>query len=229
MKVSSSISPLAFTLETNPRRPNFRLARFHENAIETESGWEYDEYCLEFPTSDTLEAEIEAHYGEYLKQAMEAGGASEAEYISVARNAALERISGKCSAAIYAGMDVTPSTTRGKHHYSFPKLAQDDINQMMTSIAVSGETVFSYKADDESLNLYTVDEIKVISKSLKILGTVCTKYKEELEAWIARETDKVILASIDFGVKLPDDLTTSLSGYLTSLGIDATAFMSMLV
>ena len=141
---------------------------------------------------------------------------------------ALERISGKCSAAIYAGMDITPSTTRGKHHYSFPKLAQDDINQMMTSIAVSGETVFSYKADDESLNLYTADEIKVISKSLKTLGIVCTKYKEELEAWIARETDKVVLAGIDFGVKLPDDLTISLSNYLTSLGIDATAFMSML-
>lgn len=142
---------------------------------------------------------------------------------------ALERISGKCSAAIYAGMDVTPSTARGEHHYSFPKLAQDDINQMMTSIAVSGETVLSYKADDESLNLYTADEIKVISKSLKTLGIVCTKYKEELEAWIARETDNTVLMSIGFGVKLPDDLTTSLSNYLTSLGIDAAAFMSMLV
>ena len=110
MKVTSSVSPLAFTLETNPRRPNFRLTRFHENAIEAESGWEYDEYCLEFPTSDTLEAEIKAHYGEHLKQAMEAEGASEAEYISVARNAALERISGKCSAAIYTGV-----TVDGKH------------------------------------------------------------------------------------------------------------------
>ena len=59
MKVNGSINPPRFTLETNPRRPNFRLARFHANAIETENGWEYDEYCLEFPTSDTLEAEID--------------------------------------------------------------------------------------------------------------------------------------------------------------------------
>ena len=111
MKVNGSINPPRFTLETNPRRPNFRLARFHENAIETENGWEYDEYCLEFPTSDTLEVEIKAHYGEYLKRAMEAEGASEAEYISVARNAALERISGKCSTAIYGGV-----TVNGKHY-----------------------------------------------------------------------------------------------------------------
>ena len=128
MKVSSSVSPLAFTLETNPRRPNFRLTRFHANAIETENGWEYDEYCLEFPTSDTLEAEIEAHYGEYLKRAMEAEGASEAEYISAARNAALERIGGKCSAAIYSGVDVN-----GKH-YTLSKNEQDALAIAQTKV-----------------------------------------------------------------------------------------------
>jgi len=104
MKVSSSVSPLAFTLETNPRRPNFRLARFHENAIETENGWEYDEYCLELPASDTLEVEVEAHYDEYLHRAMEAEGASAEEFTQAARNAALRRIGGKCSAAIYTGV-----------------------------------------------------------------------------------------------------------------------------
>ena len=75
MKVNGSINPPRFTLETNPRRPNFRLTRFHENAIETESGWEYDEYCLELPASDTLEAEIETNYDAYLRRAMEGASA----------------------------------------------------------------------------------------------------------------------------------------------------------
>ena len=137
MKVNGSINPPRFTLETNPRRPNLRLTRFHENAIETENGWEYDEYCLEFPTSDTLEAEIKAHYGEYLKRAMEAEGASEAEYISVARNAALERISGKCSAAIYSGVDVN-----GKH-YTLSKNEQDALAIAQTK-ADKGATAVLY-------------------------------------------------------------------------------------
>ena len=184
MKVNGSINPPRFTLETNPRRPNFRLARFHENAIETESGWEYDEYCLEFPTSDTLKAEIEAHYGEYLKRAMEAEGASEAEYISVARNAALERISGKCSAAIYSGVDVN-----GKH-YTLSKNEQDALAIAQSKVD-KGATVVLYGD-----GLKDAATITAISAAAYEWGVVCTTYYAYLKQYIAAETDTDKLAAI---------------------------------
>lgn len=146
--------------------------------------------------------------------------------IEVARKLALQRLEGCCSAAVYTGTDVTPSTARGKHHYSFPTTAQNDISQMMTAIA-DGETSFSYKADDEKLNIYSAEEIKVLSKALRQLCTACTKYKEELEDWIARETSMEVMSTIKFGIKLPDDLTKDLVDYLTSLGIDV-SMLSML-
>lgn len=132
----------------------------------------------------------------------------------------LAELKGCCSAAVYAGTDVTPSTTRGSHHYSFTTTAQNDLSQMMTAITDGLETSFSYKADDEKLNVYSADEIKALSKALRQLCTAYTKYKEELEDWIARETSATILETIQFGIKLPDDLTKDLADYLTSLGID---------
>ena len=143
------------------------------------------------------------------------------------RVAALDRIDGCTSAAIYAGIDVTPSVTRGKHHYSFTETAQKDISHMMTNISVGTETSFSYKADDEKLNKYSADEIKAISSALTYLGTVCTKYKEELVTWIGRETSSDILSTIKFGIKLPDDLMKDLTDYIVSLGIDPTPYSAM--
>ena len=140
---------------------------------------------------------------------------------------ALARIDGCTSAAIYAGIDITPSTARGKHHYSFTETAQKDISHMMTNISVGTETSFSYKADDEKLNKYSADEIKAISSALTHLGTVCTKYKEELVTWIGRETSDDVLLVIKFGIKLPDDLMKDLTDYIISLGIDPTPYSTM--
>ena len=216
MRVSSSVSPLAFTLEENPRRPNFRLARFHENAIEAENGWEYDEYCLEFPTSDTLEAEIEAHYGEYLKRAMEAEGASEAEYISVARNAALERISGKCSAAIYAGVDVN-----GKH-YTLNKNEQDALAIAQSKVD-NGATSVIYGD-----GLKDAATITAISAAAYEWGVVCTTYYAYLKSYIGAETATDKLAAIHFGSSLPDAYMAALTKLLASAGIDISKYASAL-
>lgn len=78
MKVRGDLPPSrAFTLEPQPDKPGFVLARFYENAVpytetleeEAVTGWEYDEYYLEFPDSNGLEAEIEADYDRYLEMA----------------------------------------------------------------------------------------------------------------------------------------------------------------
>ena len=216
MKVNGSINPPRFTLETNPRRPNFRLTRFHENAIETESGWEYDEYCLELPASDTLEAEVEAHYADYLKQAMEAEGASEAEYISVARNAALERISGKCSATIYGGV-----TVDGKH-YTLSKNEQDALAIAQTKVD-KGATSVIYGD-----GLTDAATITAISAAAYEWGVVCTTYYAYLKQYIAAETDVDKLAAVTFGMALPDSYMQQLAALLSSAGIDITKYTAAL-
>lgn len=77
MRVRGDLPPLAYTVEEQPDKPGVVLARFRENATpytetfedETTSGWEYDEYYLEFSASEGLEADIEANYDRYLEMA----------------------------------------------------------------------------------------------------------------------------------------------------------------
>lgn len=77
MRVKGGLQPSAFTLEDQPKKPGYVLARFYENAVpytETRdglvtSGYEYDEYDLELPKTLTLESEIESQYETYLEQA----------------------------------------------------------------------------------------------------------------------------------------------------------------
>lgn len=77
MRVKGSLKPGAFTLEDQPKRPGYMLARFYENAVPysetrdgaTTSGYEYDEYHLELLKTATLESEIEVQYETYLEQA----------------------------------------------------------------------------------------------------------------------------------------------------------------
>ena len=214
MKVNGSINPPHFTLETNPRRPNFRLARFHENAIETESGWEYDEYCLELPASDTLEAEVETNYDAYLRRAME--GASAEEFTQAARNAALRRIEGKCSAAIYAGVTVNGTRyTLSEHEQAALSIAQSKVDKGATAVLYGD-------------GLKDAETITALSQAAYEWGVVCTTYYAYLKQYIAAETDVDKLSAIDFGKALPDSYMQQLAALLNSAGIDITKYAAAL-
>ena len=216
MKVNSSVSPLEFTIEENPRRPDYRLVRFHENAKKIENGWEYDEYCLELPAYDALEADVEAHFDEYLRRAMEAEGASDAEFVQAARNAALRRIEGKCSAAIYSGV-----TVDGKH-YTLSKNEQDALAIAQTKVD-KGATAIIYGD-----GLTDAATITAISAAAYEWGVVCTTYYAYLKQYIAAETDTDKLAAIDFGKALPDGYMQQLVALLNSAGIDITKYAAAL-
>jgi hypothetical protein len=88
MKVRGDLSPsAAFTIEVQPNKPSFVLARFYENVSafseeregETMNGYEYDEYHLELFNTGALAIDIEANYEQYLAAAkdLEAPGAEE--------------------------------------------------------------------------------------------------------------------------------------------------------
>ncbi|WP_409969631.1 hypothetical protein RFF05_06895 [Bengtsoniella intestinalis] len=78
MRVRGDLSPNgAFTLEEQPKKPGYSLARFYENVEEfsetvdglTISGYEYDEYKLELETVDGLSDAITENYNVYLSEA----------------------------------------------------------------------------------------------------------------------------------------------------------------
>lgn len=78
MRVRGDNAPSnAFTLEEQPKKPGFFLARFYENAQEfsetrdglTITGWEYDEYHLELADTGSLSEDVLANFDTLLAQA----------------------------------------------------------------------------------------------------------------------------------------------------------------
>lgn len=74
MKVYSFEKPPAYFYHTQPRNPSKTLVRFCDNAVETESGWQYDEFCIEVETRENMDGYIKNHLKELRAEAI--GGAS---------------------------------------------------------------------------------------------------------------------------------------------------------
>lgn len=77
MKHRGDNAPPSFSVEEQPNKPGFVLARFYENVepfsetVEetTISGYQYDEYYLELADYDGLESDIQTNLPSYLIQA----------------------------------------------------------------------------------------------------------------------------------------------------------------
>ena len=220
MKVTSSISPLSFTFEVNPRRPKKVLVRFHLNAKQTDTGWEYDEYKLELDNTGSVEEEVENNYNDYLVIAMTQENASAEEILQAKKKFALNRIDGKCTAAICNGYTVN------KVHYYFTERAQSDWNGAMLQI-LNGATSVSVKVDGAWV-VYTADQVKTICSVMKNIIYIMRMYNQQLETWIARETDETVLSSLHFGSKLPDDLMATFKKEATDAGVDLSKYTTLL-
>lgn len=136
------------------------------------------------------------------------------------RAATFQRISGKCSAAIYSGV-----TVDGKH-YKLTPTAQSDLATAQAKID-SGATGVIFAADDEAPALYTGAQITAISTAAYEWGVVNTSYYAALQGYIATETDADKLAAIDYGKALPDSDMQQLTTLLKSAGIDIKKYSGM--
>ena len=142
------------------------------------------------------------------------------ELVAGARKMASERIDGKCTAAIYNGY-----TVNGVHYY-FTERAQLDWNGSMLQV-LGGATTVSVKVNGAWVK-YTADQVKEISGVMKDIIYIMRMYNQQLEAWIARETDEAVLSTIDFGSKLPEDLMATFQKDATDAGVDLTKYASLL-
>lgn len=69
MKIQGMKNPGIYTIENIPMTDNV-LIRMYLNPIETEDGlWEYEEYTLEVPKTNTIEYEVENNMQVFLEEA----------------------------------------------------------------------------------------------------------------------------------------------------------------
>lgn len=137
------------------------------------------------------------------------------------RAAAGKRIEGKCSGAIYGGLNI------GAKHYSFTQQAQANIKGLLIE-AQQGKVAFLYAADGEPLSTHTAEQIQAIARVMGEWINVNLAYNEQLRAWIARETASAVLGGIDYGVTLPADLMAAMGAKLAAVGVDAGAYAGMM-
>ena len=133
-----------------------------------------------------------------------------------ARADALERISGKCSAAIYSGVNVNGKHyTLSEHEQAALSIAQSKVDKGATEVLYGD-------------GLKDAATITAISAAAYEWGVVCTTYYAYLKQYIAAETDVDKLAAIDFGKALPDSYMQQLAALLNSAGIDITKYKAAL-
>lgn len=131
--------------------------------------------------------------------------------------AAFDRIDGKCSAAIYSGVDVN-----GKH-YTLSKNEQDALAIAQTKVD-KGATGVIYGD-----GLADAETITALSQAAYEWGVVCTTYYAYLKQYITAETDTNKLATINFGKVLPDSYMQQLTALLSSAGIDIKKYSGLFV
>ena len=143
------------------------------------------------------------------------------ELLAAARAEALNRIHGKCSAAIFSGVTIADK------HYSLSLVSQQNLKTAQDKIT-AGATSVIFAADGEEPTVHTAEQITAISNAAYEWGVVNTSYYAKLQKWIARETDTAILNAIDYGSMLPNDLMSELATLLTGAGIDLAKYSTMI-
>ena len=180
--------------------------------VETWYGAEFAAKCLEAPDNVAQGWKYNAETKTFSDPSVRS--------VEELRAAALERISGKCSAAIYSGV-----TVDGKH-YKLTPTAQSNLATALAKIN-AGATSVIYAADGEAPSLHTAAQITTITTMGYEWGVVNTSYNAALQGYIAAETDASKLTAIDYGKALPDSYMQQLTALLKSAGIDITKYSGM--
>ena len=69
MKVHGDVKPPNYLIEPAIDQPGMCVVHLYENSVETDDGWEYDEYRLELPNSGGLDVDVPAMMDVYLAAA----------------------------------------------------------------------------------------------------------------------------------------------------------------
>lgn len=136
------------------------------------------------------------------------------------QEAAMQRIDGKCSAAIYRGL------TLDNVHYVFTDRAQADWAAAFIAV-LDGATTVTVKINNEWMD-YPAATVRAVYNKMREFILVARWYNEELVAWITTETDEAVLDTINFGVQLPAAYAQDLNTRCTAKNINLADYVSLL-
>lgn len=150
----------------------------------------------------------------YIRYTAEELKQREKDKIEELRANKLENVSRACEEMICAGIDVSLSDG-SEEHFSLQLSDQTNIDSVFNSV-VLGATEYPYHADGGPCKMYSAADIITIYMNTKGYITKQTTYNNALRQWIKRETNSDILAGIEYGSQLPDDLSEKMNGILTA-------------
>ena len=137
---------------------------------------------------------------------------TEAEELETLRSEKLQEVSDACEAAITSGIDVLFGDGT-QEHFSLEVADQSNIDGVFSAVTL-GATAYPYHADGEQCKLYTAADIVTLYVAKQTYITKQTTYNNALRQWVRRETSLEVLKGISYGVDLPEDLQTEVTGIL---------------
>ena len=127
--------------------------------------------------------------------------------LPVIRAAKLQEISDTCNKVIVAGVDL--ELAGETVHFKLKTEDQSNIANLFRVVELGG-TEFPYQADGGICRIYTADEIVKIYIAMQELITRHTTYHNTLKAYVQSLTTPEEIATIVYGMKLPEPYFTEM-------------------
>ena len=126
--------------------------------------------------------------------------------MNLLRTAKLNELRNYCNGAIEAGVDVdTSNSGNTTEHFSLDSYDQNNITNMFYSV-MAGVEEYPYHADGKECTTYTKADIIAIYVAAQSMITYHTTYNNMLRVLVNRTDDVEVLAGINYGMELPQDL-----------------------
>ena len=126
--------------------------------------------------------------------------------MNLLRTSKLNELRNYCNGAIETGVDVTTSNSGDTtEHFSLDTYDQNNITNMFYSV-MAGVEEYPYHADGKECTTYNKSDIVAIYVAAQSLITYHTTYNNMLRVLVNRTVDVNALASITYGMELPQDL-----------------------
>lgn len=134
--------------------------------------------------------------------------------LTAARTAKEVELSGVCSDAITAGMDV--ETSQGTEHFSLQETDQINLTTAYNAV-LSGLAAYPYHADGKLCRMFTAEEITAISNASIQHKLYHTTLCNHLLTWARRAESMEELAGITYTTEgLPQDLADNMAQVLAA-------------
>ena len=130
------------------------------------------------------------------------------DMLDLLRSSKLTELRNVCNEMIVRGVDVkTSHSGDNTEHFSLDSYDQNNITNMFYSV-MAGVEEYPYHADGKECATYTREDIVAIYISAQTIITYHTTYNNMLRAMVNRTEDAETLASITYGMDLPEDLAS---------------------